>query len=142
MERDSYSVGTPPMQFFQQFSCQCLHVVDLYPQLTNVMDMAQDMLPEYISLQVAESILFVGKALRVLRNPSLTFKSQVSGSQRGSSKGFNRADDSTAKYSVPPIGGYQGPELLPPAEADSIASMLRDLKVRPSHDMFPCPNYI
>lgn len=90
-----------------------------------------EMLPEYISLQVAESILFVGKALRVLRNPSLTFKSQVSGSQRGSSKGFNRADDSTAKYSVPPIGGYQGPELLPPAEADSIASMLRDLKKAP-----------
>ncbi|KAG0625267.1 hypothetical protein M758_2G041200 [Ceratodon purpureus] len=90
-----------------------------------------EMLPEYISLQVAESILFVGKALRVLRNPSLTFKSHVSGSQRGSAKGFNRADDSTAKYSVPPIGGYQGPELLPPAEADSIASMLRDLKKAP-----------
>lgn len=97
----------------------------------------QEMLPEYISLQVAESILFVGKALRVLRNPSLTFKSQVSGSQWGPAKAFNRADDSTAKYFVPPIGGYQGPELLPPAEADSIASMLRDLKVRPLAHMLP-----
>lgn len=87
------------------------------------------MLPEYISLQVAESILFVGKALRVLRNPSLTFESQVLASQRGSSKSFNRADGPTAKYAVSPIGGYQGPELLPPAEAESIATMLRDLKV-------------
>jgi len=90
-----------------------------------------EMLPEYISLEVAESILFVGKALRVLRNPSMTFKSQVSGSQRSSSKVSNRADDSTGKYFLPPIGGYQGPELLPPAEADTIASMLRDLKKSP-----------
>lgn len=96
------------------------------------------MLPEYISLEVAESILFVGKALRVLRNPSMTFKSQVSGSQRSSSKVSNRADDSTGKYFLPPIGVYQGPELLPPAEADTIASMLRDLKVNSlSYDMLP-----
>ena len=129
------------MHVFSNFYALRLCAVDIYPQLTNVMDVVQEMLPEYISLQVAESILFVGKALRVLRNPSLTFKSQVSGSQRGSSKAFNRGDDSAAKNSVPPIGGYQGPELLPPAEADSIASMLRDLKVRPSHDMFLCPSY-
>lgn len=102
------------------------------------LDVIQEMLPEYISLEVAESILFVGKALRVLRNPSMTFKSQFPGSQRSSSKVTNRADDSTGKYFSPPIGGYQGPELLPPAEADTIASMLRDLKVNSlSDDMLP-----
>ncbi|KAK1284934.1 hypothetical protein QJS10_CPB20g01980 [Acorus calamus] len=34
------------------------------------------MLPEYIHMHVAESILFAGKAIRVLRNPGPAFKSQ------------------------------------------------------------------
>ncbi|GBG60581.1 hypothetical protein CBR_g8603 [Chara braunii] len=35
-----------------------------------------EMLPSYISLPVAESILLVGKAVRVLRNPTAAFQSQ------------------------------------------------------------------
>ncbi|GAU43752.1 hypothetical protein TSUD_36460 [Trifolium subterraneum] len=63
-----------------------------------------DMLPEYIPMRVAESILFAGKAVRVLRNPSPTFLSR---------------DD------VYP----QVEDLLPQSEADKIENMLLDLKL-------------
>ncbi|MCE5167352.1 Gamma-tubulin complex component 4, partial [Datura stramonium] len=33
-----------------------------------------DMLPEYITMHVVESILFAGKAVRVLHNPSPSFQ--------------------------------------------------------------------
>jgi gamma-tubulin complex component 4 len=89
------------------------------------------MLPEYITLQVAESILFVGKALQVLRNPSLSFRSHVSSSHGVASKTFTRPNAATqaTKFSAQPNSDYQCPELLSPAQANNIASMLRDLKV-------------
>ncbi|CAM6105636.1 unnamed protein product [Calypogeia fissa] len=95
-----------------------------------------EMLPEYIQLPVAESILFVGKAVRVLRNPSTSFKVQASGSQRPGSKGQQRSDDVLmplpfAKDSITGRGNSQRPELLPEAEAEKIAAMLRDLKEAP-----------
>ena len=58
------------MHVFSNSYVLCLCGVDIYPQLTNVMDVVQEMLLEYISFQVAESILFVGKALQILWNPS------------------------------------------------------------------------
>nr|XP_043621014.1 gamma-tubulin complex component 4 homolog [Erigeron canadensis] len=64
-----------------------------------------DMLPEYIPIQVAESILFAGKAIRVLRNPSSAFRSV----------------DARHKK-------LMGDELLPQSEADKIESMLINLK--------------
>ncbi|KAL2945352.1 Gamma-tubulin complex component 4 [Bienertia sinuspersici] len=90
-----------------------------------------DMLPEYIQMRVAESILFAGKAIRVLRNPSPGF-----------------AQDSLYRYHIPKdshiIQGFAdhisfqkdssedseltGEELLPQAEADKIEAMLSDLK--------------
>lgn len=90
-----------------------------------------DMLPEYIHMRVAESILFAGKAVRVLRNPSPGF-----------------AQDSLYRYHIPRdshiIQGFAdritfqkdtsadseltGEELLPQAEADKIEAMLQDLK--------------
>ncbi|WOH01579.1 hypothetical protein DCAR_0520963 [Daucus carota subsp. sativus] len=85
-----------------------------------------DMLPEYISMRVAESILFAGKAVRVLRNPSPTFRFQdiPKGSQTSlGSKGhfsFQRESLLDTK-SI-------GEKLLPQVEADKIESMLQDLK--------------
>ncbi|CAN4091406.1 unnamed protein product [Withania somnifera] len=89
-----------------------------------------DMLPEYITLNVAESILFAGKAVRVLRNPSPSFQFKDGSSHRivrGSQKiqGYtttisfqNNSLDNT----------LTGEDLLPQAEADKIESMLLDLK--------------
>lgn len=84
------------------------------------------MLPEYILEHVAESILFAGKAIRVLRNPSSTFRSvdvlshQTTGQQ-------------TYKESLqkePAINTtLTGDELLPQSEADKIESMLKNLQV-------------
>ncbi|KAK1420473.1 hypothetical protein QVD17_22098 [Tagetes erecta] len=64
-----------------------------------------DMLPEYIPLHIAESILFAGKAVRVLRNPSSAFRSV----------------DARHKK-------LMGDELLPQSESDKIESMLINLK--------------
>lgn len=89
----------------------------------------QDMLPEYIQMPVAQSILFAGKAVRVLRNPS---------------SGFQLKDDSSNQNSGPKgaFFGFHGSmkdlsdefglvvqELLPQSEAEKIDTMLRELKV-------------
>ncbi|BBN17581.1 gamma-tubulin complex component 4 [Marchantia polymorpha subsp. ruderalis] len=90
-----------------------------------------DMLPEYMQLSVAESILFVGKAVRVLRNPSTSFKLQPAGSQRPSSKESQRPDGVLMQFvkdSHSTRAAYQRVELLPQEDADKIASVLRDLK--------------
>jgi gamma-tubulin complex component 4 len=92
----------------------------------------QDMLPEYIPMRVAESILFAGKAVRVLRNPSPSFLSrddvypQVPKSLpkiHGFAGRFN--------FQREPIinSGVQVEDLLPQSEADKIENMLLDLKV-------------
>jgi gamma-tubulin complex component 4 len=100
------------------------------------------MLPDYIQVPVAESILFVGKAVRVLRNPSTSFKVQTSGSQRPGSKGQQRPDEILislpfSKDSSAGRGSSERPGLLPEAEATKIASMIRDLKVQPAVN-YPC----
>ncbi|KAK9055835.1 hypothetical protein SSX86_026920 [Deinandra increscens subsp. villosa] len=64
-----------------------------------------DMLPAYIPMHIAESILFAGKAIRVLRNPSSAFRSV----------------DARHKK-------LMGDELLPQSEADKIETMLINLK--------------
>ncbi|KAL1156407.1 hypothetical protein V6Z11_A08G089900 [Gossypium hirsutum] len=66
-----------------------------------------DMLPEYIHMHAAESFLFAGKAIRILRNPSPGFKFQDA---------------------LPISGRLTGEELLPQSEADKIETMLQDLK--------------
>ncbi|KAF3324693.1 gamma-tubulin complex component 4 isoform X1 [Carex littledalei] len=88
-----------------------------------------DMLPEYIQMPVAQSILFAGKAVRVLRNPS---------------SGFQLKDDSSNQNSGPKgvFFGFHGSmkdlsdefglvvqELLPQSEAEKIDTMLQELKV-------------
>ena len=84
------------------------------------------MLPEYIPVPVAESILFAGKAIRVLRNPSSAFRSvdvlshQATGPQ--TLKDSLRNDPSSNTK-------LTGDELLPQSEADKIESMLKNLQV-------------
>lgn len=89
----------------------------------------QDMLPEYIHMRIAESILFAGKAVRVLRNPSSAFRFQDQQITRSSQKiqGF------TGRFSIQkePLLDMKliGEELLPQSDADKIEAMLQGLKV-------------
>ncbi|XP_057549187.1 gamma-tubulin complex component 4 [Amaranthus tricolor] len=90
-----------------------------------------DMLPEYIHMRVAESILFAGKAVRVLRNPSpgfaqdLLYHHQIPRESyviQGFADRFSFRKDSLADSE------FTEEELLPQAEADKIEAMLQDLK--------------
>ncbi|XP_031261658.1 gamma-tubulin complex component 4-like [Pistacia vera] len=87
-----------------------------------------DMLPEHIHMRVAESILFAGKAVRVLRNPSAAFRFQDQQLTRGSQKvqGFT----GRFLFQKEPFQDMKliGEELLPQSEADKIEAMLQDLK--------------
>lgn len=91
------------------------------------------MLPDYIPMPVAESILFAGKAIRVLRNPSaafrfrdaLSYQQLPKGSQRMpgfTGRGISQKDTSLDTESI-------GEELLPQSDADKIEAMLQELKV-------------
>ncbi|KAK4766876.1 hypothetical protein SAY86_014627 [Trapa natans] len=91
-----------------------------------------DMLPEYIHMRVAESVLFAGKAIRVLRNPSLAFWFQGSISHLQSSKVFQKVQGFPGRFlfQKEPLVDLKltGEDLLPQSEADKIEVMLRDLK--------------
>ncbi|GJN36006.1 hypothetical protein PR202_gb24829 [Eleusine coracana subsp. coracana] len=91
-----------------------------------------DMLPEYIHMRVAESILFAGKAIRVLRNPSSGAKLEESFNQSQHSKGSHRMQSfiggSSAPKELPNFSNISAEELLPQAEADKIDAMLKELK--------------
>lgn len=95
------------------------HIIHLFWTLVYL----QDMLPEYISMRVAESVLFAGKAVRVLRNPSPTFCFQDIPKGSQSSLGFKSQKESLSDTKS------IGEKLLPQVEADKIESMLQDLKV-------------
>lgn len=88
------------------------------------------MLPEYIPMHVAESILFAGKAIRVLRNPSPAVQSQGQNMQRGS----QRIQGSMGRPPLMKDSSLQtiltGVELVPQSEADKIEAMLQNLKVQ------------
>ncbi|TVU17559.1 hypothetical protein EJB05_33602 [Eragrostis curvula] len=91
-----------------------------------------DMLPEYIHMRVAESILFAGKAIRVLRNPSPGATLQEPFNQSQNSKGSHRiqsfAGGSGAPKELTNFCNISAEELLPQAEADRIDAMLKALK--------------
>ncbi|XP_057828040.2 gamma-tubulin complex component 4 [Cryptomeria japonica] len=95
-----------------------------------------EMKPDYIQMQVAESILFVGKAIRVLRNPSPSFRSQDLGSHQQGSKTSNKMSATTGgfplqKDSLLAVKPLNDTKLLPQSEADKIAAMLQELKDLP-----------
>ncbi|XP_010431334.1 PREDICTED: gamma-tubulin complex component 4-like [Camelina sativa] len=91
-----------------------------------------DMLPDYISMRLGESVLFAGKAIRVLRNPSPAFQFQKDKSfqqtMRGSQRirGFMHSDFPERETEIDT--DLTGGELLPQSEADKIEAMLKELK--------------
>ncbi|MBA0736512.1 hypothetical protein Gogos_010057, partial [Gossypium gossypioides] len=90
-----------------------------------------DMLPEYIHMHAAESILFAGKAIKILRNPSPGFKFQDALCKQQTGKGSQNVHESAAHHPFhkkPISGRIIGEELLPQSEADKIETMLQDLK--------------
>ncbi|KAM7276087.1 hypothetical protein ACFE04_017953 [Oxalis oulophora] len=91
-----------------------------------------DMLPDYIQMRVAESIMFAGKAIRVLRNPSAAFRSQNASNHQQKTKGSPRFEGLTGRFAFQrePLHDSMliGEELLPQSEADKIEAMLQDLK--------------
>lgn len=91
------------------------------------------MLPDYIQMRVAESILFSGKAIRVLRNPSPAFQCQDGVHHHQMTKGSQRIQGFMGRFPFqkePFIDTKLiGEELLPQSEADKIEAMLQDLKV-------------
>ncbi|KAA8543087.1 hypothetical protein F0562_021418 [Nyssa sinensis] len=91
-----------------------------------------DMLPEYIPLRVAESVLFSGKAVRVLRNPSPAFRFQDALSHQQIPRGSQRiqgiAEHCFFQKEPSLDTNLIGEELFPQSEADKIEAMLQDLK--------------
>lgn len=91
------------------------------------------MLPDYIHMRVAESILFAGKAIRILRNPSPAFRFHDSAFQQQVPKGSHRVQGFIERFSFqkePCLDSKLiGEELLPQSEADKIDAMLQELKV-------------
>ncbi|XP_052172126.1 gamma-tubulin complex component 4 [Diospyros lotus] len=89
------------------------------------------MLPEYIPMRVAESILFAGKAVRILRNPSSAFRFQDTAYHHQKPRGPQRFQGFSDRFSFqkePSLDAKIGEELLPQSEADKIEAMLQDLK--------------
>ncbi|KAL5136538.1 Gamma-tubulin complex component 4 [Glycine soja] len=89
-----------------------------------------DMLPEYIPMRVAESILFAGKAVRVLRNPSPSFQSGDAVHPQ-MPKSFQKIHGLAGRFHFqrePAINMGMGEDLLPQSEADKIEAMLLNLK--------------
>ncbi|XP_019247286.1 PREDICTED: gamma-tubulin complex component 4 [Nicotiana attenuata] len=90
-----------------------------------------DMLPEYITMHVAESILFAGKAVRVLRNPSPSFQFKDGSSHQQIQRGSQRTQGYTTTISFQNNSldnKLIGEDLLPQAEADKIESLIQHLK--------------
>lgn len=92
----------------------------------------QDMLPEYIRMPVSESILFSGKAVRVLRDPSSSLKLQPTAVHHPVLRGYSKLQGSLGG-GAPQKELFKGidlfEELLPQSESDKIYAMLRQLKV-------------
>ncbi|KAL4308752.1 hypothetical protein GQ457_01G053870 [Hibiscus cannabinus] len=90
-----------------------------------------DMLPEYIPMRTAESILFAGKSIRILRNPSPGFKFQdaLYNQQKGKCSQKVHGSAGCDPFPKEPINGNMiGEEFLPQSEADKIETMLQELK--------------
>lgn len=90
------------------------------------------MLPEYIHMRVAESILFAGKAIWVLRNPSPAFRFEGAAYHQQIHKSSQKIHGFTlhSPFQEQLVDTKLAEEeLLPQSEADKIENMLQDLKV-------------
>ncbi|KAL4558866.1 hypothetical protein LXL04_037070 [Taraxacum kok-saghyz] len=84
-----------------------------------------DMLPEHVPVSVAESILFSGKAIRVLRNPSSSFKCvDVMSHEATGPQTFKESLKKEHSLNTT----VTGDELLPQSDADKIETMLKNLQ--------------
>lgn len=91
------------------------------------------MLPEYIHMRVAESILFSGKAIKVLRNPGRSFRQQDTVLHPQFTRSLNELltivkHTESHKDTVDDVRMMEE-ELLPRSDEDKIICMLKDLKV-------------
>ncbi|CAN1268253.1 Gamma-tubulin complex component 4 [Linum perenne] len=95
-------------------------------------DTCLDMLPSYIPTSIADSILFAGKAIRILRNPSPAFLFKDPLDNQQMIKGDQKVQAYMGQYPIQKepfvTTGHIGEELLPHSEADKIEIMLKDLK--------------
>ncbi|KAE8672236.1 Gamma-tubulin complex component 4 [Hibiscus syriacus] len=92
---------------------------------------SQDMLPEYIPMHAANSILFAGKSIRILQNPNPGFEFQdaLYNTQKGKCSQKVHGSAGRSPFHKEPINGKMvGEEFLPQSEADKIETMLQDLK--------------
>lgn len=83
-------------------------------------------------MRVAESVLFAGKAVRVLRNPSPAFRFQDAVYNQQKPRGSQRNQGLMERFSFQKEHSLDtkiGEELLPQSEANKIEAMLQDLKV-------------
>lgn len=84
-------------------------------------------------MRVAESILFAGKAIRVLRNPSHATRFQEALHQQQMPRGSQKFHGFAGRFSFQKEllidKKFLGEELFPQSEADKIEAMLSDLKV-------------
>lgn len=84
-------------------------------------------------MRVAESVLFAGKAVRVLRNPSPAFRYRDVAFSQKIPRGTQKIQGFTEHFHFqkePLTEAKQiEDELLPQSEADKIEAMLLDLKV-------------
>lgn len=84
-------------------------------------------------MRVAESILFAGKAVRVLRNPSPSFRLKESFVHNPNVKGSHRVQGFLGNFAtlkeLPDSSNLITEDLLPQSEADKINAMLLELKV-------------
>ncbi|XP_076940729.1 gamma-tubulin complex component 4 homolog [Bidens hawaiensis] len=86
---------------------------------------SKEMLPEYIPASVAESVLFSGKAIRVFRNPSSSFRSvDVLTHQQTGPQTYKESLRKEPLLNT----SLTGDELLPQSEADKIESRLTSLQ--------------
>ncbi|CAL1390135.1 unnamed protein product [Linum trigynum] len=95
-------------------------------------DTCLDMLPSYIPTSVADSILFAGKAIRILRNPSPGFQLKDPLDNQQVKRGAQKVQGFVGRFSIQKdpfvTTSLIGKELLPHSEADKIELMLKDLK--------------
>lgn len=88
-------------------------------------------------MRVAESVLFAGKAIRVLRNPSTSFRFHDAASHQQMQRGPQKIQGFVGRFPFlkePLVDSkLSGEELFPQSEADKIETLLRDLKVCTAH---------
>ncbi|KAG9443817.1 hypothetical protein H6P81_015157 [Aristolochia fimbriata] len=129
-DRDTENDSTNPetVEKLPQNSSDAASVTDWHLGFHIVLDM----LPEYIHMRVAESILFAGKAIRVLRNPSHAFRCQDAPLLPQIYRGQNKLQGFMGRFAFqkePQIDKKLiTEELLPQSEADKIEFMLHELK--------------